>query len=85
MSGTESITEARPGPSAQRHSSHVRLNVEQASYAYSARKQAAPLFTLEATTFQAGLDELIAWSERQNAVDRVEASFAELERQGLVR
>lgn len=38
-----------------------------------------------ATTFQAGLDELIAWSERQNAVDRVEASFAELERQGLVR
>jgi dTDP-L-rhamnose 4-epimerase len=37
------------------------------------------------TTFQAGLDELIAWSERQLAVDRVEASFAELERQGLVR
>jgi len=37
------------------------------------------------TTFQAGLDELIAWSERQRAVDRVEASFGELERQGLVR
>ncbi len=37
------------------------------------------------TTFQTGLDELIAWSEGQQAVDRVEASFAELERQGLVR
>jgi dTDP-L-rhamnose 4-epimerase len=37
------------------------------------------------TTFAEGLDELIAWSERQVAVDRVAASFAELERQGLVR
>ena len=37
------------------------------------------------TSFQAGLDELIAWSERQQAVDRVEASLAELEKQGLVR
>jgi dTDP-L-rhamnose 4-epimerase len=37
------------------------------------------------TTFQAGLDELIAWSARQHAVDRVESSFAELEQQGLVR
>jgi dTDP-L-rhamnose 4-epimerase len=36
-------------------------------------------------SFAAGLDELIAWSERQTAVDRVDASFAELERQGLVR
>ena len=40
---------------------------------------------VEATTsFRAGLDELMAWSERQRPVDRVEASFAELERQGLV-
>lgn len=32
-----------------------------------------------------GLDELIAWSAEQEAADRVEASMAELERQGLVR
>jgi dTDP-L-rhamnose 4-epimerase len=37
------------------------------------------------TSFADGLDELIEWSERQTAVDRVDASFAELERQGLVR
>jgi dTDP-L-rhamnose 4-epimerase len=37
------------------------------------------------TTFRAGLDELIAWSAPQQAVDRVELSFAELEKQGLVR
>jgi iron complex transport system ATP-binding protein len=38
----------------------VRLNVEQASYAFSARKQAAPLFTLQATTFQAREREFVA-------------------------
>lgn len=37
------------------------------------------------TSFADGLDELIAWSAEQQALDRVEASFAELERQGLVR
>jgi dTDP-L-rhamnose 4-epimerase len=36
-------------------------------------------------TFAQGLEELIAWSDRQQAVDRVEATFAELKRQGLVR
>lgn len=40
----------------------------------------------EATTsFTDGLDELLAWSEAQTVLDRVDASFAELERQGLVR
>jgi len=34
--------------------------VEQASYTYSARKHAAPLFTLEATTFQAREREFVA-------------------------
>lgn len=32
-----------------------------------------------------GLRELISWSDRQEAEDRVALSFAELERQGLVR
>jgi iron complex transport system ATP-binding protein len=40
--------------------SHVRVNVEQASYAYAARSHSAPLFTLEATTFQAHERELVA-------------------------
>ncbi len=48
--------------------------------------RARQLMRFEATTtFEAGLDELIAWSERQRPVDRVEASLAELEKQGLVR
>jgi iron complex transport system ATP-binding protein len=37
-----------------------RLNVEQASYAYSAGAQSAPTFTLGATTFQAHERELVA-------------------------
>lgn len=38
----------------------VRVNVQQASYAYATRRHAAPLFTLEATTFQAREHELVA-------------------------
>lgn len=60
MSDTASITEALPAPAAPGHSPHLRINVEQASYAYSARKKAAPLFTLEATTFQAREREFVA-------------------------
>ena len=37
-----------------------RLNVEQASYAYSPEAQAAPTFTLAATSFQAHERELVA-------------------------
>jgi iron complex transport system ATP-binding protein len=37
-----------------------RLNVEQASYAYSASEQSAPTFTLSATSFQAHERELVA-------------------------
>ncbi len=37
-----------------------RLNVEQASYAYSASAQSAPTFTLSATSFQAHERELVA-------------------------
>lgn len=36
-------------------------------------------------TFDEGLAELTAWAEEQEADDRVEASFEELTRQGLVR
>lgn len=32
-----------------------------------------------------GIEELLAWSAEQEAMDRVDASMAELERQGLVR
>ena len=60
MTETPSLTEARPAPRTQHHPPHLRINVEQASYAYSARKKAAPLFTLEATTFQAREREFVA-------------------------
>lgn len=38
----------------------VRLSVEQVSYAYSAHPTQAPLFTLEATSFQARPSEIVA-------------------------
>ncbi len=60
MTETASLTDAHADASAQHHSSHLRINVEQASYAYHARKQKAPLFTLEATTFQAREREFVA-------------------------
>jgi len=60
VSETQSVTQARPASGATQETPHVRINVEQASYAYSARKQAAPLFTLEATTFQACEREFVA-------------------------
>ena len=37
---------------ARRGAPEVRLSVEQASYAYAAEESDAPLFTLEATSFQ---------------------------------
>lgn len=46
--------------SAHRSSPQVRLNVEQASYAYAAGERETPLFTLEATSFQARQGELAA-------------------------
>jgi iron complex transport system ATP-binding protein len=41
-------------------SSDVRLSVEQVSYAYSPNPSQAPLFTLEATSFQARPGEIVA-------------------------
>ena len=53
-------TETRPAPAAARGTGDVRLSVEQATYAYAAGRKEAPLFTLEATSFQARQRELVA-------------------------
>lgn len=45
---------------AVRLQSDVRVSVEQASYAYSANPSQAPLFTLEASSFQARPGEIVA-------------------------
>ena len=55
---------SRPSPVATRPDSargaEVRLSVEQVSYAYSPNPSQAPLFTLEATSFQARAGEIVA-------------------------
>src|SRR5271165_6207785 len=43
-----------------RAAADVRLSVEQVSYAYSSNPSQAPLFTLEATSFQARPGEIVA-------------------------
>ncbi|HUI52359.1 MAG TPA: ABC transporter ATP-binding protein [Terriglobales bacterium] len=54
-------TAARPLSSdAPRAGSEVRLSVEQVSYAYAPNPSQAPLFTLEALSFQAKPGELVA-------------------------
>ena len=58
MSGAPALARF-PGEPA-RLSSDVRLSVEQVSYAYSANPAQAPLFTLEATSFQAKPGEIVA-------------------------
>jgi iron complex transport system ATP-binding protein len=47
-------------PESARMSAEMRLAVEQVSYAYSANPAQAPLFTLEATSFQARPGEIVA-------------------------
>lgn len=51
---------ARHHAEAPQLSADVRLSVEQVSYAHSANPSQAPLFTLEATSFQARPGELVA-------------------------
>ncbi len=51
---------ARNASEATRSSADARLSVEQVSYAYSANPSQAPLFTLEATSFQAKPGEVVA-------------------------
>ncbi len=48
------------GEGERRGPGEVRLSVEQASYAYSVGERKAPLFTLEATSFQARQREVVA-------------------------
>ena len=50
----------RPAGTAGDYNSDIRLSVEQVSYAYSANPTQAPLFTLEATSFQARPGEIVA-------------------------
>jgi iron complex transport system ATP-binding protein len=49
-----------PSSSTASSSSEVRLSVEQASYAYAPNPSQAPLFTLEALSFQAKPGEIVA-------------------------
>lgn len=48
------------GGDVSRPSSEMRLSVEQVSYAYTPNPSQAPLFTLEATSFQARAGEILA-------------------------
>ncbi|HVM75151.1 MAG TPA: ABC transporter ATP-binding protein [Candidatus Saccharimonadales bacterium] len=49
-----------PAVDAPRANPEVRLNVEQASYVYAPNPSQAPLFTLEALSFQAKAGEIVA-------------------------
>jgi iron complex transport system ATP-binding protein len=51
---------SRAGTDAGRSNTEVRLSVEQVSYAYSPNPAQAPVFTLEATSFQARPGEIVA-------------------------
>ena len=51
---------ARSSSEAARAATDLRLSVEQASYAYAPNPQQAPVFTLEATSFQAKAGEVVA-------------------------
>ena len=53
-------TAARGAGDATRNSNDPRLSVEQVSYAYAPNPQQAPVFTLEATSFQAKAGEVVA-------------------------
>ena len=60
MSPNRSSTVPRTPPESARLGAEIRLAVEQVSYAYSANPSQAPLFTLEATSFQARPGEIVA-------------------------
>ena len=50
----------RPSGETARGANEPRLSVEQVSYAHAPNPQQAPVFTLEATSFQARAGELVA-------------------------
>jgi len=63
MSGatrTSPSSAAQHSVDASRASGEIRLSVEQVSYAYSPNPSQAPLFTLEASSFQARAGEIVA-------------------------
>ena len=60
MSPGRSSAAPRTPPESTRVGTEIRLAVEQVSYAYSANPTQAPLFTLEATSFQARPGEIVA-------------------------
>ena len=60
MSPGRSSAAPRTPPESARLGAEIRLAVEQVSYAYSANPSQAPLFTLEATSFQARPGEIVA-------------------------
>jgi iron complex transport system ATP-binding protein len=53
-------TSPRSAAESSRTASEPRLSVEQVSYAYAPNPQQAPIFTLEATSFQARSGEVVA-------------------------
>ena len=59
MNAVSSTVARAPGDTA-RNATEIRLSVEQASYAYLPNASQAPLFTLEATSFQARPGEVVA-------------------------
>ena len=60
MTAVTKSTPSRGAADAARATSEPRLSVEQVSYAYAPNPQQAPVFTLEATSFQARSGEVVA-------------------------
>jgi iron complex transport system ATP-binding protein len=60
MTAATRSASSRSAADASRAANEPRLSVEQASYAYAPNPQQAPIFTLEATSFQARAGEVVA-------------------------
>jgi iron complex transport system ATP-binding protein len=60
MTAATRSASSRSAADASRAANEPRLSVEQVSYAYAPNPQQAPIFTLEATSFQARAGEVVA-------------------------
>ena len=60
MSAVRDSVVERGAPDGSRMNADVRLSIEQVSYAYSPNPSQAPIFTLEATSFQVRAGEIVA-------------------------
>jgi iron complex transport system ATP-binding protein len=60
MTAATRSASSRSAADANRAANEPRLSVEQVSYAYAPNPQQAPIFTLEATSFQARAGEVVA-------------------------